>query len=319
MTKTPGPAVAVAGLTKTYGGRSARTNVVDRLSFEIPRGVVAGFVGPNGAGKTTTMAMLLGLVRPSGGTGNVLGAPLAQPRSYLDRVGATIEGPALWPGLTGAQNLRALAALGGHDAAAVPALLDLVGLTGRGDDRYRGYSMGMKQRLSIAASLLGSPELLILDEPSNGLDPVGMRDMRELIARVADGGRTVFVSSHLLGDLEQICDWLLVIDRGELLYQGPAAGFLATAIPQVFATPEYSGDLPRLLELAKRGGEDATRDGDAVLIPVPRGDARAVAVAVNRAAIGDGIVLAELGVRRPDLESHYLAQVGAPKSEGASR
>jgi ABC-2 type transport system ATP-binding protein len=303
------PAVSVAGLTKTYGRRSASTAVVDRLSFEIPRGVVAGFVGPNGAGKTTTMAMLLGLVRPSGGTGTVLGAPLARPGAYLDRVGATIEGPALWPGLTGAQNLRALAALGGHDGAPVPKLLDLVGLTGRGDDRLRGYSLGMKQRLSIATALLGDPELLILDEPSNGLDPVGMRDMRELIGRIAGGGRTVFVSSHLLGDLEQICDWLLVIDRGELLYQGPAAGFLATAVPQVFATPEYSADLPRLLELAKRSGDEATRDGPAVLIPVPRGDARAIAVAVNRAAIGDGIVLAELGVRRPDLETHYLDRV----------
>jgi ABC-2 type transport system ATP-binding protein len=310
-------AVSVAGLTKRYGGAP----VVDRLSFEIPRGVVAGFVGPNGAGKTTTMAMLLGLVRPSGGTGTVLGAPLARPRGYMDRVGATIEGPALWPGLTGAQNLRALAALGGHAATDVPRLLDLVGLTGRGDDRYRGYSLGMKQRLSIAASLVGDPELLILDEPSNGLDPVGMRDMRELIARVAGGGRTVFVSSHLLGDLEQICDWLLVIDRGELLYQGPAAGFLATAVPQVHATPEHASDLARLVELAKRSGDDISSDGGGVLIPVPRGGvdaARAVAVAINRAAIGEGIVLAELGVRRPDLETHYLDRVLRTQTGGAS-
>ncbi len=300
-------AVSVAGLTKNYGGSA----VVDRLSFEIPRGAVAGFVGPNGAGKTTTMAMLLGLVRPSGGTGTVLGAPLTDPRRYLGRVGAMIEGPALWPALTGEQNLRALAALGGHDAATVPGLIDLVGLGGRGGDRFRGYSLGMKQRLAIAASLLGDPELLILDEPSNGLDPVGMRDMRELIGRVAGGGRTVFVSSHLLGDLEQICDWLLVIDRGELLYQGPAAGFLAQAVPQVYALPEHPDDLSRLLELAKRSGEDVSRSGEGLLIPVPRGDARAVAVAVNRAAIGEGIVLAELAVRRPDLESHYLSRVAA--------
>jgi ABC-2 type transport system ATP-binding protein len=302
--------VSVTGLTKTYGGNA----VVDRLSFEIPRGVVAGFVGPNGAGKTTTMAMLLGLVRPTGGSGTVLGAPMTRPAAYMDRVGATIEGPALWPGLTGEQNLHALAALGGHDATAVPDLLELVGLAGRGADRYRGYSLGMKQRLAIAAALLGDPELLILDEPSNGLDPVGMRDMRELIARTAHGGRTVFVSSHLLGDLEQICDWLLVIDHGELLYQGPAAGFLAQAVPQVFATPEHAEDLSRLVELAKRGGDDVSVETNGVLIPVPRGDARAVAVAVNRAAISECIVLAELAVRRPDLESHYLAQV-----EGTSR
>ncbi len=308
------PAVSVAGLTKTYGRGSGARTVVDALSFEIPRGVVAGFVGPNGAGKTTTMAMLLGLVRPSAGTGTVLGAPLADPSAYLGRVGALIDGPALWPGLTGEQNLRALAALGGHDAAAVPGLLELVGLGDRGRDRFRSYSLGMKQRLAIAATLLGDPRLLILDEPSNGLDPVGMRDMRELVARVADGGRTVFVSSHLLGDLEQICDWLLVLDRGVLLYQGPTAGFLAQAVPQVFATPEDVTDLARLVELAKRSGEDVTATTDGVLIPVPRGDARAVAVAVNRAAIGEGIVLAELAVRRPDLEAHYLAQV-----EGISR
>ncbi|WP_344605393.1 ABC transporter ATP-binding protein [Sporichthya brevicatena] len=316
MTTTiPGtPAVSVTGLTKTYGRGSGARTVVDALSFEIPRGVVAGFVGPNGAGKTTTMATLLGLVRPTAGTGTVLGAPLADPGAYLGRVGALIDGPTLWPGLTGEQNLRALAALGGHDAAAVPGLLELVGLGDRGRDRFRSYSLGMKQRLAIAAALLGDPELLILDEPSNGLDPVGMRDMRELVARAAGGGRTVFVSSHLLGDLEQICDWLLVLDRGVLLYQGPTAGFLAQAVPQVFATPADATDLSRLVELAKRGGEDVSATGDGVLIPVPRGDARAVAVAVNRAAIGEGIVLAELAVRRPDLEAHYLAQV-----EGSSR
>jgi ABC-2 type transport system ATP-binding protein len=302
--------IEVVHLTKHYGA----TRAVDGVSFAFASGEVCGFVGPNGAGKTTTMAMLLGLVRPTGGSGTVLGAPMTRPAAYMDRVGATIEGPALWPGLTGEQNLHALAALGGHDATAVPDLLELVGLAGRGADRYRGYSLGMKQRLAIAAALLGDPELLILDEPSNGLDPVGMRDMRELIARTAHGGRTVFVSSHLLGDLEQICDWLLVIDHGELLYQGPAAGFLAQAVPQVFATPEHAEDLSRLVELAKRGGDDVSVETNGVLIPVPRGDARAVAVAVNRAAISEGIVLAELAVRRPDLESHYLAQV-----EGTSR
>jgi ABC-2 type transport system ATP-binding protein len=236
----------------------------------------------------------------------------------MNKVGATIEGPALWPGLTGEQNLRALAALGGHDDATVPALLELVGLAGRGGDRFRGYSLGMKQRLSIAAALLGEPELLILDEPSNGLDPVGMRDMRDLVSRVAGDGRTVFVSSHLLGDLEQICDWLLVIDHGELLYQGLTAGFLAQAVPQIYVTPEYASDLARLVELAKRSGEDVVRDGEGVLIPVPRGDARAIAVAVNRAAIGEGIVLAELGVRRPDLETHYLNRVLSTQTEGVA-
>jgi ABC-2 type transport system ATP-binding protein len=302
-----GPAIAVQGLTKRYGG----TAVVDRLAFEIPRGAVAGFVGPNGAGKTTTMAMLLGLVRPSAGTGIVLGHSIADPARYLGAVGALLEGPALWPALTGHQNLAALATLAGHDTAGVPGLLELVGLTEAAARPFGGYSLGMKQRLGVAAALLGDPQLLILDEPSNGLDPAGMRAMRELVGRVAAEGRTVLVSSHLLGELEQLCDWLLVIDRGSLLFEGPAARFLAQAVPIVVATPELPGDLDRLAALLR--GEGHT-DGGSVLLPVPAADPRAAAVALNRAAIGAGIVLAELGVRRPDLETHYLAHV-----EGAHR
>src|SRR3954471_5660931 len=278
MTST---ALSVSELTKRYGDRA----VVDRLDIELPNGVVAGFVGPNGAGKTTTMAMLLGLVRPSSGSATVLGASIHEPADYLSRVGAMIESPAFYPSLTGAENLRMFATVGRHDTASIPSLLDEVGLPDRGDDRYWTYSLGMKQRLGIAAALLGDPELLILDEPANGLDPVGMRDMRDLITRIAGGGRTVFVPSHLLRDLEQVCDWLLVIDRGELLYQGPTAGFLATAVPQVFAIPQHATDLGRLAELAAWTGEDVHTTGEGLLIPVPRGDARAVAVEMNRAAI----------------------------------
>ena len=181
MDTTPDHAVAVDGLTKRYGGRTA----VDGLSFAIPRGVVAGFIGPNGAGKTTTMAMLLGLVRPTSGHGTVLGEPLGKPARYLNRVGALIEGPALHPAASGIDNLRSLAVLGKHSERNIPAVLDLVGLAARGRDRFGSYSMGMKQRLGIAAALLGDPELLILDEPTNGLDPVGMQDIRRLIGEIA--------------------------------------------------------------------------------------------------------------------------------------
>jgi len=308
MTKTePGssPAINVVGLTKTYGGKP----VVDNLTFSIPRGAVAGFVGPNGAGKTTTMAMLLGLVRPDAGTGAVLGHPIEQPAGYMSRVGALIEGPCLWPGLTGRQNLRALAALGGHDAGPIDGLLALVGLADHPELAFRAYSLGMKQRLAIAAALLGDPQLLVLDEPANGLDPVGMHQMRRLLAQIADGGRTVLVSSHLLDDLEQICNWLLVIDHGELLYQGPAAGFMAEAVPQVFAAPEHPADLDRLAALTA-----ADHDGSRLLINVIDADPREVALTVNRTAIRAGIVLAELGVRRPDLQTHYLDRV-----QGATR
>src|SRR4051794_14909161 len=169
-------AVSMDGLTKSYGRRVA----VDALTVDIPSGVVAGFIGPNGAGKTTTMAMLLGLVRPTAGSAAVLGEPLDAPKRYMHRVGALLEGPALWPGLTGAENLRVLAKLGDHDPGRIPEVLSLVGLADRAGDRFARYSLGMKQRLGIAAALLGDPELVILDEPTNGLDPAGIREMRQL-------------------------------------------------------------------------------------------------------------------------------------------
>ncbi|MEY2468303.1 MAG: type transport system ATP-binding protein [Actinomycetota bacterium] len=197
-------ALTTTGLTKRYGARTA----VDNLDIELPTGVVAGFVGPNGAGKTTTMAMLLGLVRPSAGTATVLGRSISDPAGYLPRVGALIENPAFYPALTGVENLRMFATVAGHDHASIPTVLETVRLTDRGDDRYSKYSLGMKQRLGIAAALLGDPELLILDEPANGLDPQGVREMRSLIAGLAGTGRTVLVSSHDLSELEQVCDWL---------------------------------------------------------------------------------------------------------------
>jgi len=171
-----GPVVETRGLTKRYGSRT----VVDALDMQIPAGVVAGFIGPNGAGKTTTLRMLLGLVRPSGGSGQVFGRPLDTPAGYLPRVGALIESPAFYRELSGERNLAVQAALGGHNMTRVPVVLERVGLADRGGDRYRTYSLGMKQRLGIAGALLGDPRLLILDEPTNGLDPAGIRDMRSL-------------------------------------------------------------------------------------------------------------------------------------------
>ena len=176
----------------------------------------------------------------------MLGAPLDDPGSYLGRVGALIEGPAFYPGLTGAQNLAVLATAAGHDPAQIPGLLELVGLAARADDRVRGYSFGMKQRLGIAAALLGDPRLLILDEPINGLDPAGVHEMRGLIGRLASGERTVLVSSHVLAELEQVCDWLIVIDDGRLVFQGPAAELLDRSGASLVVAPEHPGDLERL-------------------------------------------------------------------------
>jgi len=271
--QTPDLAVSTRGLTKRYGARTA----VDALDLAIPAGAVAGFVGPNGAGKTTTMAMLLGLVAPTGGEGVVLGEALGDPRTFLPRVGALIETPAFYGGLTGAQNLAVVAAAGGRDAGEVGALLELVGLAERGGDRFRGYSLGMKQRLGIAAALLGDPELLILDEPLNGLDPAGIHEMRELIGRLADGSRTLLISSHVLAELDQVCDWLVVIDRGGSLYQGPATDFGARAATSLVAVPQHAGDLERLQGL------------------------------VARIATDEGIALTDLHARRPTLEERYLA------------
>jgi ABC-2 type transport system ATP-binding protein len=302
-------ALSTQGLTKRYGGRV----VVDSLDLEVPAGVVAGFIGPNGAGKTTTMAMLLGLVAPTAGTATVLGASLADPASYLGRVGALIETPAFWPGLTGGENLRVLARLGGHDPGRIPDVLELVGLNGRAGDKFGQYSLGMKQRLGIAAALLGDPELLVLDEPTNGLDPAGINEMRRFILDLADGERTVLVSSHILSELEHLSDWLIVINDGALLYQGPAEGFLQRVPTVVALAPEHAGDLDRLAALVRADGLEPRRDAVELTVPVDEHDARAVAAALNKAAVEHGIVLAELHTRRPSLESQYLAAIGGER------
>jgi ABC-2 type transport system ATP-binding protein len=298
-------ALSVTGLTKRYGERTA----VDTLDLEVPRGVVAGFVGPNGAGKTTTMAMLLGLVRPTSGVGSVLGHPITDPAAYLPRVGALIESPAFYPGLTGVENLRMLSIVGGHDQDRIPALVELVGLDGRGDDRYRGYSLGMKQRLGIAAALLGEPDLLILDEPANGLDPQGVREMRTLIGSLAGSGRTVLVSSHDLSELEQVCDWLVLIERGRSLYQGPTSDLLDGVTRGIAVVPEQAGDRAALQKLIVRSGHDVEVDDDRLVVGVNGSSPTDVAAAVNRAAFDAGIVLVELSPLRTTLEDRYLSMV----------
>ncbi|MDX6234782.1 MAG: type transport system ATP-binding protein [Nocardioidaceae bacterium] len=303
-------ALSVTGLTKRYGERTA----VDHLDIELPSGVVAGFVGPNGAGKTTTMAMLLGLVRPTSGTGQVLGYPIEDPAAYLSRVGALIESPAFYPSLSGAENLDMFAIVGGHERDRVPALLELVGLDGRGDDRYRSYSLGMKQRLGIAAALLGDRELLILDEPANGLDPQGVREMRTLISDLAGTGRTVLVSSHDLSELEQVCDWLVLIDTGRSLYQGPTRDLLDGVAAGLAIVPENPDDGPTLRDLLAASGHRIDTTDDRLILAVDGASAAEVAATVNRAAFEAGIVLVEISPLRTTLEDRYLSMV-----QGGSR
>jgi ABC-2 type transport system ATP-binding protein len=311
------PAISVRGLTKRYGART----VVDQLDIDVPRGSIAGFVGPNGAGKTTTMAMLLGLVRPSSGSGEVLGKPIGSPSAYLPRVGALIESPAFYASLTGRENLRHFATVGGHDERRIETVLTEVGLTDRdgdrGDDRYRSYSLGMKQRLGIAAGLLGDPDLLILDEPANGLDPEGVREMRSLLGRMTNTGRTVLVSSHDLSELEQVCDWLVLIDTGRSLYQGTTADLLNSgAAQEVMVVPLDANDRARLADLLVGHGHTVVPDGRALLVAAPRiteaeRPLELLAADVNRSAFEAGITLVELTPRRMSLEDRFLAMIGS--------
>ena len=209
------PLIETNDLGKSYGSITA----VLSLNISVRRGEVYGFLGPNGAGKTTTLRMLLGLVKPSSGTAKVLGEEPGSPLG-LQGVGALVESPAFYPYLSGRDNLRVMARYCGVPPQRVAEVLAQVELAGRAKDKFRKYSLGMKQRLGVAAALLKDPELLILDEPTNGLDPKGMADMRAIIRRVGHGERTVLLSSHLLGEVEQVCDRVGVIHKGELLIEG---------------------------------------------------------------------------------------------------
>ena len=313
------PVIETRRLTKCYGARVA----VDSLDMTIPAGVVAGFIGPNGAGKTTTLRMLLGLVRPSAGGAEVFGIPLHARARYLPRVGALIESPAFYPGLSGERNLAVQAALGGFDRARIPVVLERVGLTGRGGDYYRTYSMGMKQRLAIAGALLGDPSLLILDEPTNGLDPAGIRDMRSLVRSLAEEGPTVLVSSHLLAEVQQVCDWLVVIEQGRRVFQGATATLMAGGDELRLGT-ENRADLTRLQTLVADRGLVATVGGGRVHVDLagaqpletPGGLTRLLGE-INRAAMAEQITLTELSVTSPSLEDRYLAMTAQTTTEGA--
>jgi ABC-2 type transport system ATP-binding protein len=307
-------AVVVDRLTKRFGDRVA----VDEVSFSVPAGSVAGLIGPNGAGKTTIMAMLLGLVRPSGGSATVLGSPVSKRTEYLSRVGALIEGPAFHPGVSGVDNLRSLAVLGGHSTLGIDDLVDLVGLTGRGGDRVGSYSFGMKQRLGIAAALIGDPQLVILDEPTNGLDPVGMQDVRTLIRAMSDSGRTVIVSSHLLGELEHVCDWLIVLDHGGLVHLGAPESLGGTSDRLVLRAGE-PGQLDDLAVIAGSSGLPIKLVDDQVVLTISDDvDPHRLAAEINRRAHTAGIVLAELHHERADLEARYLELVNRHVIQGGT-
>lgn len=293
-------AIAIDKLTKRYGKRT----VLDNMVAEVPAGAVAGFIGPNGAGKTTTMAILTGLVQRTSGNAHVLGHPIDESQRYISRVGALLEGPAMWTSLSGRKNLEVLAKLGGHDKRAVPQLLDTVGLGDRGNDRFGRFSLGMKQRLGIAAALLGDPELVILDEPINGLDPAGIRDIRKIIQEMS-GERTIFISSHILSELEHVCDWLVIVDVGRVRYCGPTDSFVNNGARQIELTAAEADDVVRLQTVAGKLGFTARADDGLVVIDANEADARSIAAAVNRSASQAGIDLVGIRIASPSLEARY--------------
>lgn len=295
-------AISVTGLTKNYGEITA----IKGATFEVPIGTICGFVGPNGSGKTTTIRMLLSLITPSAGTGQILDQSIAHPERYLARVGAMIEGPAFYPALTGAENLRVLATLGGCDSERIPELLELVGLGERGGSKYKTYSLGMKQRLGIAAALLPEPKLLILDEPTNGLDPAGIQEIRDLLAKLAKDGVTVFVSSHLLSEIEMIAEYLVMLRNGEVIFFGKTVDLLHRSRPTITVKAKEAADLPRLLALVAGHGHGAELiDGELRIDADEEWGAE-----LNRIAYENGILLREITPVRPSLEETFFDMTG---------
>ncbi len=291
--------IEIRSLTKRYGPVAA----VDDLSVTIEPGRVTGFLGPNGAGKSTTLRIALGLVRPTAGTATIAGRPYAELRHPLRRVGALLDARAVHPGRTARHHLEALAVTNGISRARVEEVLGLVGLADRADDRAGGFSLGMGQRLGIAAALLGDPEVLILDEPVNGLDTDGIRWIRAFVRGLASEGRTVLVSSHLMGEVELAADHLVVIGRGRLLADAPVAAVVerAAGAGARVRVASPSVELPGLLE--GTGATVTAETGGGWLV---EGTA---ATAIGELAAAHGIVLHRLEPTRSTLEEAYTAMV----------
>src|SRR5438477_3554601 len=294
--------IEIEGLRKEYRRlRHGRTVAVAGLDLTVPEGGVFGFLGPNGAGKTTTIRCLTGLIRPSSGGARLLGASSpAELAAVLPHVGSIVETPALFPAFSGRRNLRLLGRLHRIGPKAVDEVLTRVGLGDRKRDPVRTYSLGMKQRLGIAASLLKDPEVLILDEPANGLDPAGIKEVRELLRELAAGGRTVFLSSHLLTEVEQVCDRVAILNRGRTVAVGPVEEVLARGQPAslMVRLPQ----LDRGMEILRSAGIDAAIETDHLTVSLPpQQGAR-----VTRALADAGLYLSELRAQEISLEDEFL-------------
>ena len=294
-------------LSKRYG----RVLAVDRLSLEVPRGCVFGLLGPNGSGKTTAMGMLLGLIRPTSGDYELFSPGTGQSEA-LRRIGAIVETPSFYPYLSGRSNLEYFQGILGRGATGeIDALLERVGLADRAGDRYQTYSLGMKQRLGIVCSLLGGPELLFLDEPTNGMDPAGMAEVRELIRSLGDGHRTVLLSSHLLHEVEQVCDSVAILSRGKLIAQGAVADLLRAGEQvqlRTTANPEAQQVLSGLDWV-----HGVTTGGGSLVVSAPIERSWELTAALSRSEV----YVTEMWPLRVSLEEYFLEVTS--EDEGTTR
>jgi ABC-2 type transport system ATP-binding protein len=293
--------IEVERLSKRFG----RTQAVAALSFRVQPGSITGFLGPNGAGKSTTLRSILGLVHPDEGSATVLGVPYVRLDRPLHRVGAVLEASEVHPGRNGRNHLRVLATAAGIPRSRVDEVLALVELSGAARRRVKGYSLGMRQRLGLASALLGDPEVLVLDEPANGLDPAGIRWLRDFLRALAAEGRTILVSSHVLSEVAQTVDRVVIIHRGTLVQQASVAEVLASAQG---GTVVRSPDAQRLTGLLARAGGNVLGDGHEFVVGLPP-------ERVGEIAAANGIVLHELRVQQATLEEVFLELTGGETTE----
>lgn len=302
----PDTVLEIVDLHKTFRGRRGRRLALDGLDMTVEHGGVHGFLGPNGSGKTTTIRIMLGLVRPDSGTVRVLNLPVPKyQHAVAVSIGAVVEAPTFFPNFSGGRNLRLLAKTAGISDARVDEVLEQVGLAGRTGDRYRTYSLGMKQRLAVAAALLKKPRLLVLDEPMNGLDPAGIKEMRTLMQNVSNDGTTVLLSSHILGEVEQVCDSVTILSRGRHIVSG--------SVRDVLAGREHSevvvriADLEAAIAVLERNGVTVRREADQLRVsgaPEPADITKWLAI--------EGHFVSQLTPVEASLESVFLEMTGPP-------
>ena len=303
--------IETSGLRKVYGSVGRRTVALDGLDLAVPAGGVHGFLGPNGSGKTTTIRLLLGLARPTAGEMRLFGLKVPDQLPHvIDRVGAVVEAPQFAPSMSGRKNLQLLARAIGVPRKTVDSTLQQVGLEDRGRHHFGGYSLGMRQRLAIAATLLKSPDLLILDEPTNGLDPAGIRDIRDMVRGLGESGVTVLLSSHNLAEVQQVCHSVSIIDEGRLLTSGAVQDLLGENVSRTRVGVGDPAGAVRALEVA---GYAVSRHSDHLEV-----EGHDHPEQITKLLADAGIYVNELGAVRPTLESFFLQLTGRRRPDDAA-